>query len=394
MADRELVPLRRPSWADRVDKLGFFELFEKYRRRMVHGDTELPFEPTRKPQPFTIEGLAFQTRGPLRLALQVFMPVCVAAFGVSFLWDFHDLIRSCSVAGIIGFGTNWVAIKMLFWPRESRPVFGHGLIPSQRDQLIDKVATEVLENLINEELIVRKIDETRIVERFTVAAIDKLQTVAADPEFKDDLRRMVLSYVGDVASDPAFRGQLVKRASTALEEFAGTRFKGWLVRTLREAWREPLVRFVNQEVERLDQTITEGIVESDELLEAFPRALAARREQIDRVLSRMLVGLVAEVDLRAIVYEQLDTVTPAQLEASFREFSDDKLSYITLLGGIFGVIGGTIIVWPLPAIATIAGALAGLAVLDLAAYRLIRSRWWPWNPTDGASTGSTPPADR
>ena len=133
---------------------------------------------------YTIERLAFETGWGMQLALRVFMPVCGAFFALSFAWDFHGLVRSCSVAGMIGFATNWVAIKMLFWPRESRPIFGQGLIPSQRDQLIEKVADEVLKNLINEELILEKIEETRIVQRLSSSAIAKVGLVLQDPEFK------------------------------------------------------------------------------------------------------------------------------------------------------------------------------------------------------------------
>ena len=140
----ELPKLKKPSWADRLSKLGAIELFEKYRRRSVHDETELPFEPGENERKFTFEALAFATAWGMRLALTVFMPLCATTFALSFLWDWHGLIRSCSVAGMIGFATNWVAIKMLFWPRESRPIFGQGLIPSQRDQLIEKDAFRVV----------------------------------------------------------------------------------------------------------------------------------------------------------------------------------------------------------------------------------------------------------
>ncbi len=172
-----------PRWAETLDHLRILDLFEKYRRRVVHAETDLPFAPSRRPQPLSLERLAFHTGGGLKLALRVFLPVCLTAFALSFLWDWYDLIRSCSVAGMIGFGTNWVAIKMLFWPRESRPFFGHGLIPSQRDDLIDKVATEVLDHLINEELILTRVRETKSVSQFTGAALDKLTLVLQDPEF-------------------------------------------------------------------------------------------------------------------------------------------------------------------------------------------------------------------
>ncbi len=381
MSEEDPTPeLRPPTWSNRIREIRFFELFDKYRRKVVHHQTELPFEPTMRPSAFSLEKLAFQTKGPLRVGLAVFFPTCLAFFALSFLWDFHGLVRSCSVAGMIGFGTNWVAINMLFWPRESRPVFGHGLIPSQRDQLIAKVAAEVLENLINEELILQKVEETQIVGRFTEAAIEKLKLVVADPEFKEDIRQMVLTYVGELASNPEIRAALAAKAEARLEEFAGERFRGWLVRRLRELWRGPLIDLMNEEIEGLDATLGGGLQHLDGVMDRLPQALEARRAEIDRVLSSMLLGLVREVDIREIVFEQLSTVTTEQLEKGFREFSDDKLSYITLLGGIFGVIGGTVIVWPLPALATLAAGVVLLAILDAVAYRVIRSRFWPWGP--------------
>lgn len=378
--------LKPPTWVGRVREVRFLELFDKYRRRVTHPRTGLPFEPTpRAPRGLSLEQLAFQTGGGLKLALRVFFPVCLVAFAISFAWDFHSLLRSCSVAGAIGFGTNWVAIKMLFWPRYSRPVFGHGLIPSQRDELIEKVADEVLENLINEELIQQKVEETQIVGRFSHAAIEKMRLVVRDPEFRDDVEQMILTYIGELAADPAFRAATVARAESAVEEFAGARFRGWLVRKLRDTWRAPLVELLNNEIEQLEQTVGKGVGQLDGILERFPEALAERQPDIDRVLTSMLLGLVQEVDVREIVMDQLGDVTPEQLEHAFLEFSDDKLSYITLLGGVFGVIGGTVIVWPLGAAATLAAGVVALTLFDVVATRVLHGHWtMPWSPPPDA----------
>jgi hypothetical protein len=374
MSDRDL---KSPSWSDRVNQVRAFEVLEKYRKRLTHDETGLPFEPTRKRGPLTVERLAFETRGVMRLALNVFFPICAAIFAVSFLWDWHGIIRSCSVAGMIGFGTNWVAIKMLFWPRQTRPVFGQGLIPSQRDQLIEKVADEVLSNLINEELILAKIEETKIVQRLTSASIDKLRAAAQEPDFKDDIRDMVLTYVAEVTSGPEFRDRLVLRAEQTLEDVAGQRFSGWLVRKLKDMWRAPLVTAINREIERLPDTMEGGLEHLDEIMERLPAALEERQESIDQVLTTMQIGLVREVDVRAIVLEQLSSITTEQLERGFREFSDDKLSYITLLGGMLGLVGGVVIVWPIPAIVGLLGLFGLLVLLDLALYPLMKSRYYP-----------------
>lgn len=347
----------------------------------------LPFDPTEVGGvPYTIEKLAFDTGWGLRLALKLFMPGCLLVFALSYLFESYvfddfpwvsEVLRSCSVAGSIGFGTNWVAIKMLFWPREVRPVFGQGLIPSQRDQLIQKVADEVLENLINEELIERKIVETRIAKRFTSALVDKLQLVVREPEFKQDLRNMILTYVGDLTSKEEFRRSLGKKAEARLEEFAGSGFKTWIVKKLKDVWREPLIELINREIEGLEETVDAGLGQLDGALEQLPAALDERQEQIDQVLTTMLMGLVREVDVREIVLEQLSTVTTEQLERGFREFSDDKLSYITILGGVLGVVGGTVLVWPLPSILVLLVLGVSMAVADVAIKPLMGSRFWP-----------------
>ena len=373
--------ITRPTWIDRVQRIRAMELFEKYRRRMVHQETGLPFDPSpRGDSPLTFERLAFETGWGLRMALRVFFPVCFSGFLASFFLPegvAREVLRSCSVAGMIGFGTNWVAIKMLFWPRQVRPVFGQGLIPSQRDQLIEKVANEVLEKLINEELIFQKIEETQLVRRFSEALIAKLRGVVKDPEFQVDLKNMVLTYVGDMAARPDFRAQVAAKAERSLEEFAGTSFKSWVVRRLREVWRPALIEVLNREVEELDATLAEGFGTFEGVLDRLPHALEVRQEAIDRVLTSMLLGLVREVDMRAIVLEQLDQVTAQQLEEGFREFSDDKLSFITLLGGLLGVVGGPVIIWPLPSLAVLGSLALLLTVTDVLAQPLMESRYWP-----------------
>jgi hypothetical protein len=386
MSDGPSPTIRPPSWRDRIPRISFLELFEKYRQRMVHQRTQLPFDPS-EPEgvPYTIEELAFTTGWGLQLSLRVFPWACGLLFGLSYLAEAFlpgvpwvaEVLRSGSVAGIIGFGTNWVAIKMLFWPREMRPVFGQGLIPSQRDQLIQKVADEVLENLINEDLIELKLEQTRIVKRFTESFITKLQGVVREPEFKQDLRDMILTYVGDLTSDARFRDRLAGRAQQSLEEFGGPGLKSWVIKRLENVWKPSLIELINQELEQLDITLDEGIEHLDDVLERLPKALDDRQEQIDHVLTTMLMGLVRELDFREIVLEQLSTVTTGQLEDGFRQFSDDKLSFITLLGGLLGLVGGTVLVWPFASMLVLAVLFGLLVAIDLAIYPLMRSRYYP-----------------
>ncbi|MEM6805888.1 MAG: hypothetical protein AAF696_31110, partial [Bacteroidota bacterium] len=57
-------------------------------------------------------------------------------FGFSQSLDFTGILKIICVSGLIGFGTNYIAIKMLFRPLVKRPILGQGLIPAQKDRII------------------------------------------------------------------------------------------------------------------------------------------------------------------------------------------------------------------------------------------------------------------
>lgn len=70
------------------------------------------------------------------------------------------------VGAFLGYGTNWLAVKMLFWPRKPFKLFGrtvlHGLIPSRRPQLADSVAAAIDENLFDAEDIKKIIESKKV----------------------------------------------------------------------------------------------------------------------------------------------------------------------------------------------------------------------------------------
>ncbi|MEL6188336.1 MAG: hypothetical protein AAFU79_27245, partial [Myxococcota bacterium] len=74
------------------------------------------------------------------------------------------------------------------------------------------------------------------------------------------------------------------------------------------------------------------------------------------------------------ITKQLSTVTSDQLETNFREFADDKLGYITLLGGILGGVGGFVIIWPIYSILAIAALGVVMGLLDVALHALLSGR--------------------
>ncbi len=374
-------PPSRPdqSWLGRVRELQLPAYVDKWRDEFrTHPQTGLPLTPLREhldKGTLNIERLAFSTGRGLRLALKLFAPACFIVFGFSFWvpipW-LEEVLRACSTAGLIGFGTNWVAIKMLFRPRQVRPIFGQGLIPSQRDELIQKVADEVVENLINEEIINRELDESRLISRLTEETAREVRRLVRNPEFVEDTKQMILTYAAKFTQSEAFRDEVAGEVEKRIEGVAGSRFASGVVGRLRGIWREPIIRIVNQELDTLPDTLDRLVGDVDSALDHIPAYLEGHQQKIDAALTRITMSLIREIDVRQLITKQLSTVTSDQLETGFREFADDKLSYITLLGGLLGLVGGLVIIWPFYSLLAIVGLFAVLTVLDIVLHAVLQ----------------------
>ncbi len=365
-----------PSWLGRVRELQLPTYIDKWRDRIrTDPRTGLPMPPLSLDSGTpSIEKLAFRTGDGLRWALKLFTPIAFAVFLVSFLipiaW-LENLLRSCATAGLIGFGTNWVAIKMLFRPRETRPILGQGLIPSQRDELIRKVADEVVEKLINEDIIRRELDESRLISHLTAETVKEVRRMVRDPEFINDTKQVILTYTARYTQSESFRNDVAEEVQKRIEQVAGSQFAAAVVDRLRGLWQEPLIRVVNRELDDLPETLDRLVGDIDSALDHIPQYLERHQEAIDAALTRVTMSLIREIDVRRVITKQLSTVTSEQLETGFREFADDKLGYITLLGGILGIVGGLVLVWPFYSIAAILLFALTLFALDFVLHWLV-----------------------
>lgn len=77
-------------------------------------------------------------------------------------------VISITVGAIIGYVTNWLAIKMLFRPRKEiriggkRVPFTPGLIPKERDRISASVGKAIGEHLLTKETLIEALDNDRI----------------------------------------------------------------------------------------------------------------------------------------------------------------------------------------------------------------------------------------
>ncbi len=307
-------------------------------------------------------------------------------FIFSFFWDFPSvtysvlgsdfvldgLLRIISVSGLIGFLTNWVAITMLFNPRQVRPIFGQGLIPAQRERVIYRLARAVSDELINEEIIKQKIEENEIIPRYREMAVSVTRGVLEDEEFRVELKKLTSNYVETVLTSEEVRRRIVEYVIEKIQTYVGDGFGGMALKAYRYVGEDDFKNRIDKAVFALPDQLDLVLDEMDSLLDVLPEKIEARSDEIEAWATRIVLGFVENLDVYSMIMSNMSEYDESRLEDLLKKSTNEQLNYIKYLGGALGALGGFVIWRPVPALLFF-GALGGLLFgIDEILYRLRR----------------------
>jgi len=306
-----------------------------------------------------------------------------ALFALSFVWDFpgvtlsvagytivlEDLLRFTAVSGLVGFGTNWLAITMLFRPREARPLVGQGLVPAQRERVAYRLAQAVSDELINKALIKEKIRGSGLVARYRDLLVAAARDVATDEAVRTEGKALLRRALRDVLSTPSVQERIVALTAEQVEAQAGEGLSGLMLRAYRYFGEDDFRARLRETVRRLPDAVDPLVEELDPVLDRLPAELERRSDEIESLLTRVVLRLVDTLDLERMIYENVRAYDERQLEMLLRRTTNEQLNYIKYLGAALGIVGGFVI-WA-PAAALVAVTALGLAVygVDEALFR-------------------------
>ncbi|MGL4791126.1 MAG: DUF445 domain-containing protein, partial [Anaerotignaceae bacterium] len=110
--------------------------------------------------------------------------------------------------GVIGYFTNWLAIKMLFRPHTAKYIFGvqvpftPGLIPKEKERLAKSLGNTVGNHLLTEEVLIKSLVKDEVID-----SLDKVLTNTFDTLNKSDLTfSEFLNKIFGETSDKAIEG--------------------------------------------------------------------------------------------------------------------------------------------------------------------------------------------
>ena len=307
------------------------------------------------------------------------------AFVASFAWDFpgaevtlfgrvlpvEGLMRTLAVSGLIGYLTNWLAITMLFQPREKRAIIPQGLIPAQRERVIYRLAQAISQELINADIIKARIQESGVIGRYRDLALGVVRGVVEDPGFRAELKDLARGYATDVLGSEDVRRELGKLAADKVEQQAGQGLGGVALKLYRTFAEDDFQRRIDRALSELPETVTPLLDRIDTALDGVPARVEARADEIEDAATRAVLSFVEGFDVQAMIMDKARGFDESQLENLLKSTSNEQLNYIKYLGGILGVLGGFVIWQPVLALVTFTAIGLALWAVDEA---LVRAR--------------------
>ena len=305
-----------------------------------------------------------------------------ALFGLSFAWDFpgvtasvagysivlEDLLRYTTVSGLIGFGTNWLAITMLFRPREERPILGQGLVPSQRERVAYRLAQAVSDELINKRIIMEKIRESGLAAQYRDLLVAVAGDVVTDDEVRHELKILLRGVLRDVLSTPSVQDRIADFTAEQMEQNAEG-LPGVALRTYRLFGEDDFQERLREATRRLPEAIDPLLDEMNPVLDRLPAYLDRHGTTIEEILTELILRLVDTLDVQRIVFENVRAYDEQQLEMLLRRTTNEQLNYIKYLGAVLGIIGGLIIWAPAAALAVVTTLGLTIYVVDEALFQ-------------------------
>ncbi len=312
------------------------------------------------------------------------VPVLLAiGFAASFAWDFdgivwqvgsitlpaEGLLRIVCVSGLIGFGTNWLAITMLFQPREKRPIIGQGLVPAQREYVAHRLAQAVSDELINAEILQDTLRRNEWPARLRETTTTVMGDLMDDPAFQAAATRWLRTTLHDVLAAPATQERLRTAVLGALERENIPGMSGWMLRTVRNLRPDLVEEHVEALLAELPQAAPRLAREMVSTAERVPGYLRLHSRSIDAASTLLLSRLIQHVPIDRIILEKVRAYDERQLERLLKRTTNTQLTYIKYLGAVLGMLGGWIIWAPGPALVVLGSLGGSVALLDVLLYR-------------------------
>ncbi len=324
--------------------------------------------------------------------LSILPYVCLAVFIVSFFFDFgpdqfldilgyqiplEALARAISVGGLIGYGTNWLAINMLFRPVHRRPIWGQGLIPAQKDRIIYQLAAGIHRHILSEELIRCRIQESGIIPKVNKLLIQGTEHLLHDDEFREETNQIVYDHLKENMNKPEVREKITQAIDEKLKENLNKGLKGFMFQTYRRLRPVEYEGMIGNILDSVPATVIEIIQKLDQEIPKLMVFLKEKETDLERFYFQLVHDILDRIDIHQLLNKQMVHLDEAGIEKLIRGATNQQLLYIQFLGTLLGIFGGLLIWNPIPILIIYITLLLSLFLLDQTLHRFRQKKKQP-----------------
>lgn len=296
---------------------------------------------------------------------------------------YHYLIGP-AVGGLIGYITNYIAIRMLFRPHQAKYFMGihipftPGIIPKEKSRIASSIGKAVSENLMNREVLEKSLLSDEMLTKMNNAIDEFVATQSQNPETIEQFAGHYLSQedisamrqnvttgvvkmisgklndsrLGDNIAHMAIAHVMEKTRNSVVGLFGADKFVAGLAQPIEKL----LAKHINEILQHNSQQMVEGLVtdESDKLMVMpMSQLVTGHDEQVAQIkngiqsayktiITEHLPRILQDIDISAIIEQRINEMDMEEAEAIILDVMKKELRAIVWLGALLGSIMGTL----------------------------------------------------
>lgn len=287
-----------------------------------------------------------------------------------------ELISGPLIGGIIGYFTNFIAVKMLFRPLKPIKIgnmtlpFTPGIIPKRKDKLAEAIGNAVGHNLFTKQDMQELFQNSNVRNAILQGVLDKMEGVM-DASIEEVAKKFVKEETlerkkGDITDVLTAKikdgilqldlGTLIAEGASAVlkEKFQGGMFSFFLNEDLISSVADPIGREVEKYIETNGEQIFRPVVKNqlDDLLDMNTEealdTLGLEADKLKQALNQAYDALVTEnierllnhFDIAKTVQKKVEEMDVAELEKLVLSVMKKELDVIVNLGALIGFVIG------------------------------------------------------
>lgn len=287
-----------------------------------------------------------------------------------------ELISGPLIGGIIGYCTNYIAVKMLFRPLKPVKIgnftlpFTPGIIPKRKDKLAEAIGDAVGHNLFTKQDLQELFQNSSVRNSILQGIITKMETVMGESledvaqkfvneetleQKKEDIMDFLTAKIKNGILELDLGALIAEGGSSVIKEkFQGGMFSFFLNDDLISSIAEPIGREVEKYIEDNGEKIFRPVVEKqlNELLDMnTEQALdllgvdankmqEALNQAYDALISENIEKLLNQFDIAGTVQKKVQEMDVAELEKLVLSVMKKELDVIVNLGALIGFVIG------------------------------------------------------